>query len=239
MLSKRFPWMFSLLWLLILLVMLWAGFWQLSRADEKRDIEVKMKGGKNHLPKTVKDWQALEPFDHVQITGQFSNTHFLLDNQIMDGQIGYFVFTVFKTNNDIWLLINRGWSNQELIDLEIDNFAEIELTGLLADWPVPGVQLGEQQVLEQAVQHVTYLSQNPVTELLKSRHCKQNNMDECIILARVLKLDPGMEYGYKRHWQLPRMTVAKHQAYAIQWFTMSLVLCLIYMIFLRKTYMKK
>lgn len=242
MMSKTFPWVFSLLWLVILMVMIWAGFWQLRRAEEKRIIQSKVAAGQIHTPVTVAEWLALDAFDQIQVKGQFFDTHFLLDNQIMDGQVGYFVFTSFKLSSGIWVLINRGWTQTAPADFDVlaeSAGTELMLTALIADWPKPGIQLGEQVVTEQAVQHVTYLTQKPVIELLKLRHCEQSRHDDCIILPRVLKLDPAMDHGFKRQWQLPRMTVAKHQGYAVQWFTMSLVLCLIYIIFLKKTYMAK
>lgn len=233
--SKRFPWIFSILWLIILMVMLWAGFWQLGRAEEKRAINQRMTDANHHMPTHLNDWQQLNAFDHVDVIGEFAATHFLLDNQIMDGQVGYFVLSAFKTEHGMWLLINRGWHSGKPVDLDVEN-KRIKLEGLLGDWPRPGIQLGEQVILNQAVQHVTYLPQEQVLSMLKTRLCKHGEDNECIILPVVLKLLPDAEFGYIRKWSLPRMTAEKHQAYAIQWFTMSLVLCLAYVIFLKKLY---
>jgi len=232
--TKQFPWIFSALWLVILLVMLSAGFWQISRAEEKRQINVRMADGKVNLPHTPQDWQSLKAFDQVEVQGQYINTHFLLDNQIMDGQVGFFVFTAFKTIDDVLLLINRGWTKDDQQNFEVAPNSQ-SVKALMADWPRPGIQLGEQTINNQDVQHLTYLEQLPTTALLKQRHCQQNNADNCIILPRVLKLTVAMDHGFKRQWQLPRMTVEKHRAYAVQWFTMSLVLCF-YVIFIRKVY---
>lgn len=232
---KSFPWIFSVLWLAVLSVMISAGFWQLSRAEEKRAINARMAAGEINTPKNFNDWQPLNAFDQVVVQGKYLDTHFLLDNQIMDGQVGYFVFTAFETSDSILLLINRGWTDDEQQSFTVDS--EIEsITALLADWPRPGIQLGEQQVENQRIQHVTYLDQQATMAVLQQRLCPQSTVENCKILPRVLKLDVGMEQGFKRHWQLPRMTVEKHRAYATQWFTMSLVLCFIYVIFIRKTY---
>ncbi len=235
---KKFPWVFSLLWLIILLVMISAGFWQLSRAEEKNQINNRMAAGEVNKPRSTQDWQQLKVFDQVEISGQYRNTHFLLDNQIMDGQVGFFVFTVFKTVDDVLLLVNRGWSadDQQNFDVQADNQL---ITALLADWPRPGIQLGEQAINNQAIQHLTYLEEQPTTALLKQRHCDSNDGETCIILPRVVKLDAAMDNGFKRVWQLPRMTVEKHRAYATQWFSMSVVLCIIFVIFVRKTYANK
>lgn len=217
--------------------MVWAGFWQLGRAEEKRLINQRLTEGVLKQPQDLAAWQHTAAFEQVAVTGRFHPTHLLLDNQIMDGQIGHFVFTAFQTVEGLWLLINRGWVSGEA-DVKVPD-DELKLEALVADWPAPGVQLGEQKVVDQAIQHVTYLEQEATMAMLKERLCERNSPQECIVLPRVLKLDPQMAHGFKRQWQLPRMTVEKHQAYAAQWFTMSLVLCLVYGIFLRKMYASK
>ena len=235
---NKFPWVFSFLWLVILLVMISAGFWQLNRAEEKQQINVRMAAGEVNRPESLQDWQQLTTFDQVEFRGQYQNTHFLLDNQIMDGQVGFFVFTAFKTVDDVLLLVNRGWSADDQQNFDVDPQQQL-VSALLADWPRPGIQLGEQAVIDQAIQHLTYLEQQPTTALLKQRHCNTSGLKACAILPRVVKLDDVMDYGFKRVWQLPRMTVEKHRAYATQWFSMSLVLCVIFVIFIRKTYASK
>ncbi len=235
---RKFPWIFSVLWLIILLVMLTAGFWQLSRADEKQLINERLALGQTSTPAAEDDWQALKAFDQVTIDGQYLNTHFLLDNQIMDGKVGYFVFTAFKTTDGIYLLVNRGWTDDDQQNFDLGDETQT-IDALMADWPRPGIQLGEQIINNLDIQHLTYLEQAPATALLKLRHCQQDNANNCIVLSRVLKLNADIENGFKRQWQLPRMTVEKHRAYATQWFTMSLMLCFIYFIFIRKIYANK
>lgn len=232
---NRFPWVFSVLWLAVLSVMIWAGFWQLRRADEKTAINQRLSEKQFYTPQTNTQWKQLKAFKQVRVFGHYLDTHFILDNQIMDGQIGHFIFTAFKTNNNQIVLVNRGWTDASNQSFDVDDKVE-ELLAAVADWPRPGFQLGEQDVQKRATQHLTYMPQEPIHQLLKDRHCRQSNTEECIILPQVLKLNPDMDSGFKRNWQLPRMTVEKHRAYAAQWFTMSVVLCLVYIIFLRKSY---
>lgn len=217
------------------MVMLWAGFWQLGRADEKAEINTRLAGSNINQPILSADWDKLHAFDQVKISGQYANLHFLLDNQIIDGQVGHFVFSAFETAEGIRLLINRGWVTDVQQDFEVNN-NEVAVSALVADWPRPGIQLGEQTVVNEVIQHVTYLPKQQVHELLKLRLCSEPVDSRCQVLPVVLKLNPQMEYGYVRKWQLPRMTAEKHRAYAVQWFTMSLVLCFIYVIFIRKNY---
>ncbi len=235
---NRFPWIFTVLWLVILSIMVTAGFWQLGRAAEKEQIKTRLLSAENMSPRGIEDWQRLHVFDQVEVTGQYLDTHFLLDNQIMNGQVGFFVFTAFRTVDGILMLVNRGWSEDDTQNFAVnDDFPKIK--GLVADWPRPGIKLGQQTIKEQSIQHLTYIDEKPANELLKKRHCRVNHEENCIFTTQVLKLNADMNHGFERQWQLPRMTVEKHRAYAFQWFTMSLALCLVYMIFLKKTYFKQ
>ncbi|MCB1581709.1 MAG: SURF1 family protein [Xanthomonadales bacterium] len=233
--SKSFPWIFSLLWLSILLVMIWAGFWQLGRAEEKKLIKERVSAGVYHRPKSILEWEQLKSFDAVGIEGKFASMHLLQDNQILDGQIGYFVYTAFKTRQGVWLWVNRGWTATKSDSYDLSDEL-VSIKGLVGEWPRPGIQLGEQNIANTVLQHVTYLPQESVYSALRQRLCQQEQDNECIMLSVVFKLDPEAKNGFVRKWQLPRMTAEKHQAYAAQWFTMSLVLCLVYIIFLRKHY---
>lgn len=232
---KRFPWIFTALWLAVLSVMLWAGFWQLERAAQKESINERLADEQFQIPQTLKQWQQLVAFNRIRTTGEYLDTHLILDNQIMDGQVGHFIFTVFKTINNQIILVNRGWTDNDKQPLDVITDTQ-EITALVADWPRPGIQLGEQSVQQQAQQNLTYMPVEKINQLITARHCPLPSGGACAILPQVLKLDPGMAHGFERNWQLPRMTVAKHQGYAAQWFTMSLVLCFVYGLFLKKTY---
>lgn len=235
---KKFPLIFTVLWLSVLALMLWAGFWQLRRADEKLKIKRHMEQNLIHQPQTLEQWQSIASYEQVTTAGHFADWHLLMANQIINGQIGYFVFSPFKTEEGIWLLVNRGWVANINQDFSV-NDAPVQITGFVAQWPRPGVQLGEQSFTLEDVQEVTYLPEQQTLKLLKSRLCKQQKDKGCFIFNSVIKLDPVAAFGYVREWQLPRMTVEKHRAYAVQWFSMSFVLCLIYAVFLRKVYASK
>jgi surfeit locus 1 family protein len=232
---NRFPWIFTLLWLVILGVMLSAGFWQLSRAEEKRRIEQRLSSGQTLNPTGLADWQQTNAFEQVSISGRFQPLHFLLSNQIVDGRVGYFVFTAFITDQQDALLINRGWLADARSDITTGS-QRLTLTGLVGDWPRPGVQLGEQTLSEADQQVVTYLPEQQTRDWLATRLCADH---DCQVMPKVVKLAAEEPQGFVRKWQAPVMTPARHQAYAVQWFSMSAVLCLVWLIFIRKHYAGK
>ncbi len=215
--------------------MIWAGFWQWSRAEEKIIIKQHMAAGINHTPEAIEDWQQLDDYQPVKISGNYVNNHFFLANQFNKGQAGFNVYTVFRTEPGIWLLINRGWSVSDEIAVEVSPQAT-SIEGFIAAWPRPGVQLGEQEFSDEESQQVTYLPLAQTRVLLMQRLC---DSADCQILDRVIKLSPSAEHGFVREWQAPMMTAERHRAYAFQWFAMSLALCIIYFIYLRKLYASK
>jgi cytochrome oxidase assembly protein ShyY1 len=214
------------------MLMIWAGFWQLDRAKQKDLIRQQMQSGIRQQPQKVADWQKIKDYQAIQVNGHYQNTHFILANQFYDGQVGFQVFTAFLTADNIWLLVNRGWIASPNIDISV-NEDKVKLIGMLAAWPRPGVQLGEQILQDKSQQRVTYLPIEQTKVFMTQHLCQRGH---CDILNRVVKLDADADAGFVRDWQAPMMTAARHRAYAFQWFIMSLALCLIYFYFIRQSY---
>lgn len=223
------------MWTAVLALMVWAGFWQLGRAEEKQIINQNMAAGITLTPKSMADWHNIDDYLTIKMEGHYAPMHFFLANQFHQGQVGFNVFTPFKTNQGLWLLVNRGWTASADIKVEVDDRSRF-VTGFMAAWPRPGVQLGEQEFVDQSRQEVTYLPLAKTKKLLNQKLCET---DGCPIFDRVIKLSPQADNGFVRDWQAPMMTVARHHGYAFQWFGMSLVLSILYIIFLRKHYATK
>ena len=147
----------------------------------------------------------------------------LLDNRTYQGHAGYHVLTPLRlAESDAVVLVNRGWvplgkSRAELPELpgtdgEVLVDAIIKLPPMklfrLADvdeanagWPkvVQQVEMGElEQLLGVTLEPLTLL------------------------------LDKDDEFGFIRDWKaVYGVTVDKHRAYAVQWFTLAAVLLII------------
>jgi len=48
--------------------------------------------------------------------------------------------------------------------------------------------------------------------------------------ARVLRLSPESDFGFRRDWPVVTMTPQRHYGYAVQWFGMALALLVIYVL---------
>ena len=218
----------SVITVLLLSLMTGLGFWQLERADWKQTL-VDTHAGRTRLsPIALRPGAAIS--DEVQYRRVFARGYYdmehqlLLDNKTYQGYAGYQVLTPLRlAESDAVVLVNRGWvplgkSRAELPELPgtdgevlVDARIQLPPTKLfrLADidevnaaWPkvVQQVEMGE---LEQLLG----VTLEPL----------------------ILLLDKDDAFGFIRDWKaVYGVTVDKHRAYAVQWFTLAVVLLLIY-----------
>lgn len=108
----RFSWPALGLAILVVGAGLGLGFWQLDRAQQKADRLSEIAERTQQPPRTVAELIRLDnPANYpVRVRGQFDNRRsILLDNRLLDGRAGYHLLTPFQTDNDHWVLVNRGW----------------------------------------------------------------------------------------------------------------------------------
>lgn len=204
---------------LFMLVILFAsmGIWQTMRATEKTAIEQRFLTAVN-LP-LDKALAREARFAHVDVSGHYdTQRHILLDNQVWQGRAGVHVFTPFHTINGKTILVNRGWlalqANRSVMPDIPTPQDEIVLRGILNTPPVPGRMLGSADQLTQThwPQLVTYLDITNISAALKSP------------LARyIVQLSDSEPDGFDgRQWKPVFLSSTRHQAYAFQWFAMTL-----------------
>ena len=119
--------------LLVLPLFLSLGFWQLDRAEQKRTLhhEFEERQGASVISlnkeNTLRNDFAELHWQKVSIEGTFSREiNILLDNQVVRGVAGYFVYTPFKLKE--WgtqVLVNMGWvpagdSRDNPLDIEAE-----------------------------------------------------------------------------------------------------------------------
>lgn len=86
--------------------------WQLQRAEEQRALHngyVDSMGGLP-VPAAQLSGQASDQFRRVSMHGEYDlSRHFLVDNRILGGRVGYVVVTPFLERSGALFLVNRGW----------------------------------------------------------------------------------------------------------------------------------
>jgi surfeit locus 1 family protein len=209
-----------------------AGFWQLSRAAEKQALldqfaQALQRPVSGELsPQTPLTGNRYRRF---RVSGRFDPQHqILLDNMTQGGKNGYQVLTPLRMAG--WtVLVNRGWvpgspDRSELPDVAVaDNMRT--LTGRLSNLPSPGLRLAAGDSQERGW---------PRRMLFPQRGELEAALGVSLPDFQLL-LEAGEADGYTRDWQLvaPEFGPAKHQGYALQWFSFAGLTVIFYAVLMR------
>src|SRR5437870_4930301 len=106
-------WKLALLALCFFSLFIKLGDWQMQRSREKTALLNTYHQRAKQIPLIASELskQTDPRFYRVKLTGQFDNQHhFLLDNKIVNGKIGYELYTPFFAENlPMPILIDRGF----------------------------------------------------------------------------------------------------------------------------------
>ncbi len=230
---------FVLLTLGIFVLMVKLGFWQLSRAEEKTQWQAQLESRMKERPLGFSELLILAENDdnpsgyRFQLSASaLAEPLILLDNQVVDGRVGYLAYQLFKvTQSGPRILVELGFVPAPRQRSQLPQ--------------VPSVQ-GE--VLLQG--KVYRKEANPLShKLLADTHSPlriQNlNFDELNehmgfpVMALALQPDNLAGVSLPRSWHPIPMPPEKHMGYAVQWFSMATALFLLSVFFvLRQRYRK-
>lgn len=226
----HFIWWPTLVTLLVILCLVKLGLWQLERADEKRALFTDFASTEvrptpleslsiNQLPQRFEAVSATVTLDPER--------YFLRDNQVLDGKVGYHVIAIAHQPQSTPLLaVNLGWiaapiDRQQLPQVTLPS-TPVTLTGR---WYVPdqqAFQLGEANYAEggwpKRIQHFEFA---PLANQLQLEFW----------LGMVLVEHPlaGVSPPLVQAWKPQVMAPEKHQAYALQWFSLALAAAVVFL----------
>jgi len=191
------------------------GFWQIERAESKA---LKMKAF-NEMQKSppiaLNDLSAA--WSRIFVEGFYdSSRQILIDNQINDGQVGYKIYTPFYFD-DKAIFVDRGWiprgkTRSELPDIDFQS-DRLRIVGSLLK-PEKEVLAGD----DIFTKNWPIVSQTKLPDIIETKFNK--DFSDFIIV-----LEPGSNF-LKEYIPLQPFVISptKHYGYALQWFTMSIVL---------------
>lgn len=201
--------------MLLLPLLIWLGFWQLDRAEEKAAQQER--------------WATLET-QQWPLTGQvfegqpviieghyITDRQWLLDNRTRGGRAGYEVLTLFKPRQGTAVVINRGWTagtgdRSRLPDISLDENG-VRLEARVGDWPQPPV-LGASEDPSGWPRRVQALSRENAVQ--------SSGYD---VSSTFLRLSDATQPGaLQADWAPSRMGVSTHHGYAAQWFGLAIAL---------------
>ena len=200
------------------------GVWQIERGQNKQQVldafNAAIKADPSVLSSTSKKWQR------VYVSGIFDESRqILIDNTIFRGRVGFKVFTPFiLESSDKLLLVDRGWIEQESFRENLPsitiNSSFAELSGLLVN-PELGFVLSEDLISKSWPK----ISQTQSLDYLVKEYPEE-------LYPFILVAEPTFKDALSYMEVIPtNMPPVKHYGYALQWFTMFLVLCGMYIYF--------
>lgn len=222
------------LYLVLVTLLLSLGFWQLDRAEQKKVFvrQQQLSADKSLLKLTEDADLEATRYRKTEITGRYDSTHqYLIDNQIVNGRVGYFVMTPFKVDGlNQSVLVNRGWvalnkDRRVLPDISIETL-KLTITGRINHFPVVGIRLAGAEIPTEGWPSVVQVVDSQVlSEKLGY-----------LLFPFQIELDKSMRDGYSRDWRKKSvMPPEKHVAYAVQWFGLALTLTVLFIGFSRKS----
>jgi surfeit locus 1 family protein len=222
----------SLATLVLLPVLVALGQWQLERAAWKQGLvdahAARIREPAQPLQRVLASSGDDLEYRQVTARGVYDLDHqLLLDNRIYRGVAGYHVLTPLhlegaESGSD-WVLVNRGWvplgESRSQLPAVPGPAERIELHAMIK---LPPAKVFGPEAVEGSGTHwpqvIERLETGPIGERLNRP-----------LLPLVLQLDKADPGGFVRDWKpIYGITPDKHRAYAAQWFTLALVLLLIY-----------
>ncbi len=207
------------------------GFWQLDRAKEKTEIQNRYLSRFSEPPIQITSSESSVEdieFHMVTVTGSWDDTHqFLLDNRVLNGRAGYFVFApVILQDGKTAVLVNRGWILASADRSKLPELQRIEgettVTGTAVIPPEDVFQLKDQQPIGETWE--------TVWQVLDIK--RFNKTVPYATLNFIVQMNPDHPEGFERQWSLPNDEwILRHKGYAFQWFALCAALLVIYCLF--------
>ncbi|WMN17895.1 SURF1 family protein [Pseudomonas piscis] len=213
----------TLVVLALLPVLVWLGFWQLGRGEQKRQLLDSYAERRTAAPVPLFELlEAPDPaFARVRLHGHFDGEHsLLLDNRMHEGKVGVELLQPFLDQaSGRWLLVNRGWLPwpDRRTPPRFDTPSQsLDLEAWVYVAPGAAFQLHADPDGARWPRLVTAVAPGKLwAELGRTGFAHEVRQES----------GPG---AYLTQWPVVAMGPEKHQAYAAQWFAMAVALLLLY-----------
>jgi len=206
----------------------WLGTWQLHRAEEKQAALAHMQQRGAEPPVALPDRLA-DPvawrYRPVEVQGRYDPAfQILLDNQVLDGRVGYRVLTPLRRPGRAEaVLVDRGWvpasaDRSVLPQVSVDGGLRYVRGTLYVPYG-EGFRLGD--VSDEAVgwpRRVQYLDFDAFSRMLPYP-----------VAPYLVRLDPAAADGFERRWPTTPFSPDRHLGYAVQWFALAAAVLVLYL----------
>ncbi len=206
---------FSLLFFLL-------GLWQIERGQNKQEVLDLFAEGIKAEPSTLSSQS--QKWQRVNARGTLDGTRQIyIDNVVHKGRVGFKVLTPLKIDGeDRPILVDRGWIEKNanisvLPDISLSQ-KKIEVSGLLVK-PELGFVLSDNLITASwpkisQTQSLDYITKEYKEEIYPFILVAEPTYDDALTYMDVIPTN---------------MPAVKHYGYALQWFSMFIVLCGMYL----------
>ncbi len=219
---RRFGFLLFILVMTVLLIKL--GMWQISRALEKEDLLEKLQSRQQQTIKKLANLSDDRKGYRIDVLGQFDVVNsLLLDNQIYQKRVGYRWIMPFQVNGQ-WLLVELGWIAAPARRDELPVLPEVnglyQVKGVL-DLP------SRRMVLSDEIELVSWPWRVQAVDIDKIAKVTGKIFLPWIVRADTVSNDEGEYLGVEWNtvpvWRPVGIPPQKHYAYAMQWFGLTFV----------------
>lgn len=222
-------WRTTVFILVLLPLFVGLGFWQSQRALEKEAIERSWEERHREQPKPLDQVRGTADklvYRRVLLEGEFlPGVAFLLDNRMHQGRYGFEVLSPMRLAlSGRVVLVNRGWIVGDPARRSLPQIPPVSgiqrLVGTVYIPPGEQLTLGPEEVSEDWPRIIQALDVPAMA----------NQIDE-MLYPYSIRLESGSPGALVADWPLINMSADKHRAYSAQWFSMAVVLLLIYLVY--------
>jgi cytochrome oxidase assembly protein ShyY1 len=207
------------------------GFWQLSRADEKNAIAAAFEAKQHQPPALLQDLESRSAqelaYQRVMLTGTFQPQYFLLDNRTVNGRYGNEVIGVLEVRDTGELaLVNRGWVAADAARRSLPDVppikGEVSISGQVYVSPGKPYLLAQEELASGWPKRIQAVEVDKLAAAI-GRPSAQ-------VFPYPVRIDANEKGALYVDWPVVNASPAKHYGYAVQWFAMSVVLALLYLL---------
>ncbi|MDG2348215.1 MAG: SURF1 family cytochrome oxidase biogenesis protein [Gammaproteobacteria bacterium] len=214
--------MFTVLVFLAVVFLIFLGFWQIDRANEKKSIIEGLSSNPKKMSLVDLRDEALVGYEKIVLTGGYwLPEKFIKKNVVKDNQLGSQIYRLY-CQEDICVIVNVGWvSMSQITTLKDESVNLTKLEGVVR--VLPYVMIREKMPLSY------FKGFGMIVSLDKSFLSLLTGKE---IVDCEMLLDQSLT-NYQQLTTIPKVSVARHYGYAIQFYLLALVLIIGY-IYLKK-----
>lgn len=203
------------------------GFWQLDRADQKKQILAAQIAQQQLPPISTDQWREDKNNHLRRVVLQVSlnaDRYLLLANRIMDGQVGYEVISLGYLTSGLSgpVLINRGWVPASLDRSELPLIQTPEEQQIVTGYyycPEANSMIRQSTDYDGSWPAILYdLDDSAMQQIFDAAERP---------LACEIRIDETSPLSFNARWEIVNQTEAKHLGYAVQWFLMAFALIIL------------